>query len=80
MLNRYQSVGAVTPLPVCELGGAGVPLYDCLCMGVVYDFLESPGDYGSNVYASVVRVLFREVDLRQGVDVRSLPRVRPGVC
>ena len=49
-------------------------------MGVVYDFLESPGDYGSNVYVSVVRVLFKEVDLRQGVDVRSLPRVRPGVC
>ena len=48
-------------------------------MGVVYDFLESPGDYGSNVYTSVVRGLFREVNLRQGVDVVSPVIVIPTV-
>ena len=49
-------------------------------MGVVYDFLESPGDYASNFYTSVVRVLFRDADLRQGVEVHSLPRFWPGMC
>ena len=50
-------------MPVCKLGGAKVLFYR-LDMGVVHNFFECFYDHGRDVDASVVRVLFGDVDLR----------------
>ena len=63
VLDRDECICTAAPFPVGKLGGAQVLLDDVLHVGPVNNFLERPGNDWRDVNASVVRVLYGNVDL-----------------